>query len=92
MNTTTLRTLTATLPNGETITRTTKAAYKFVAVALNPYTNEWKVQGWSAKPIAAKSVSFFDHTFPLDCFSRASRNEWGKTERKVQTVTIAVNA
>ena len=87
-----LHTLTATLPNGETITRTTAANYRFVAIALNPYSEKYEVQGWSANQIRSKSVSFFDPArFPSSVFDKPGMKVWGATERKVASVVVAVN-
>lgn len=71
--------LSATLPNGQVITRSTKNDYKFVAVAKHPKTGEYVVSGW----ISRKELAVFVHMFWLfdECKSV-----------KVDTIIIPVNA
>lgn len=88
------KTLTATLPDGTKATRTTKANYGYVTVALNPYSNRYEVQGWSTK-MAARSFAYVVDRSLLVVVNGVCTIESHKamvaSQRKVETLTIAVD-
>lgn len=95
MNNTAMKTLTATLPNGKVVTRTTKANYAFVAIALNPFSGEYEVQGWSTKPNARSFAYVTDRSLLVregGAITAESHKAMMDSQRKVETQIIAVDA
>jgi len=50
------RTLTATLPSGETVTRKTARAYAYVVALKTPTAGEWFAYSWSSTYALAMAV------------------------------------
>lgn len=88
------KTLTAT-HNGITLTRTTKADYRFVAVTVHPLSGVLMAVKWSATAEGAVTATLWytdESRVTRDTEGNVDMPSWWKAQTKVPITVIPVNA